>query len=132
MNPSPWPLSRFQSICNGDTSAASQVLLGESAARVLGFIVVSQVLDEGSIDNLVVATASQRRGIGHALVTAGITQLRGVGVTRCMLEVRASNGPARQLYERFGFTTDGLRKNYYRTGSGREDAYLMSLQLTAA
>ncbi|MCZ6831549.1 MAG: hypothetical protein O7F73_18545, partial [Gammaproteobacteria bacterium] len=49
---------------------------------------------------------------------------------RCLLEVRCSNGGAIALYRKHGFTEDGVRKNYYPTDGGREDALLMSLNLT--
>ena len=44
------------------------------------------------------------------------------------LEVRKSNQPAIGLYEKLGFTRDGLRKNYYENPI--EDAVLMSKRLT--
>jgi ribosomal-protein-alanine N-acetyltransferase len=37
----------------------------------------------------------------------------GQGVTRATLEVRESNRPARQLYERLGFVAAGIRHGYY-------------------
>jgi ribosomal-protein-alanine N-acetyltransferase len=61
---------------------------------------------------------------------AALRQSRGEGATHCYLEVRASNGAARGLYEKLGFLVDGVRKNYYTTPAGREDALLMSLPLT--
>ena len=36
-----------------------------------------------------------------------------LGATRALLEVRRSNGEARRLYERFGFSLAGTRRNYY-------------------
>jgi ribosomal-protein-alanine N-acetyltransferase len=51
------------------------------------------------------------------------------GVRRCLLEVRESNTAARGLYETLSFQLDGIRKNYYPTTTGREDALLMSRQL---
>jgi ribosomal-protein-alanine N-acetyltransferase len=46
-----------------------------------------------------------------------------------MLEVRASNLRAIDLYTRFGFTVDGRRKDYYLIENGREDAVLLSYQV---
>ncbi len=39
------------------------------------------------------------------------------------LEVRQSNGPAIELYERFGFRPAGLRRRYYH--DNKEDALIM-------
>ena len=68
--------------------------------------------------------------MGRLLLGAALHQSLGEGATRCYLEVRASNVAARGLYEKLGFQLDGLRKNYYTTAAGREDALLMSLSLT--
>jgi ribosomal-protein-alanine N-acetyltransferase len=46
------------------------------------------------------------------------------------LEVRASNASAIALYEKRGFAEVGLRRNYYPTAKGSEDAILMALDLT--
>jgi ribosomal-protein-alanine N-acetyltransferase len=43
------------------------------------------------------------------------------------LEVRASNGEAKKIYESLGFTTLGVRKSYY--SSPVEDAVVMVLKL---
>ncbi len=43
-----------------------------------------------------------------------------------LLEVRASNQPAMQLYKSMGFQRVGLRQEYYHDG---EDAVLMTLEL---
>ena len=45
------------------------------------------------------------------------------GADSLTLEVSAMNAPAVQMYEKFGFVVEGIRKGYYqRTG---EDAYIM-------
>ena len=49
------------------------------------------------------------------------------GMERMTLEVRVSNAPARQLYERLGFKTVGVRKGYYV--DTQEDALIMWVEL---
>ncbi len=44
------------------------------------------------------------RGLGRALVVAGLDWLAGQGLTHGMLYVEADNAPARHLYESLGFT----------------------------
>ena len=56
-------------------------------------------------------------------------QLRDEGVTRVLLEVRASNQPAIQLYQRWGFQLSSQRKGYYQDG---EDALLMHCDLSVS
>ena len=94
---------------------------------VLGYAVLSAVLDEGSLDNIAVAPHCRRQGVADALLSA----LADFGRTRLsvlFLEVRVSNLPAIALYEKHGFVPVGRRKNYYE--SPREDALLMTLALT--
>jgi len=43
--------------------------------------------------------------------------------------VRASNQAAIQLYESLEFNQVSLRRNYYPTATGREDAIIMALTL---
>ena len=46
------------------------------------------------------------------------------GIKRILLDVRCKNKAARALYEREGFTEDGIRKSFY--SNPEEDAVLMS------
>ena len=39
-----------------------------------------------------------------------------------LLETRLTNDSAIFLYEKYGFKKIGLRKNYYKTSLGKEDA----------
>ena len=45
------------------------------------------------------------------------------GIRHHTLEVRRSNEPAINLYKKFGFEEEGVRKGYYRFGG--EDALIM-------
>jgi ribosomal-protein-alanine N-acetyltransferase len=53
-----------------------------------------------------------------------------LGARRATLEVRASNGAARGLYERLGFHVAGVRRNYYT--SPVEDALILWWEAPAA
>ena len=107
---------------------AVDVLLarGEDSG-ILGYAVLSGVLDEGNLDSIAVAPAARRQGAADALLTAVLVLCRERGLVRLMLEVRASNAPAIALYEKHGFTGVGRRKSYY-TGP-REDAILMTAKI---
>ncbi|HMJ78742.1 MAG TPA: mycothiol synthase [Iamia sp.] len=50
------------------------------------------------------------RGLGRALVTAGLDRMSARGLTRALLYVDADNGPARRLYDRLGFATTRTRR----------------------
>ncbi|WP_049293839.1 ribosomal protein S18-alanine N-acetyltransferase [Franconibacter helveticus] len=100
-------------------------LQGEMAA----FAITQVVLDEATLFNIAVAPAYQRRGLGRQLLEHLISELETRGVLTLWLEVRASNVAAIALYESLGFNEATIRRNYYPTKEGREDAIIMALPL---
>ena len=125
----PWHARQFSRACNNAQPKHDHALVSGSSERLDGFIVFSQVLDEASIHNIAVHPSRQREGLGRALLESALQHMQQAGARRCLLEVRLSNAAARSLYEGRGFTLDCVRKNYYPTADGREDALLMSLEL---
>jgi len=93
------------------------------------FAITQVVLDEATLFNIAVDPAFQRRGLGRELLEHLIQTLEQRDVFTLWLEVRASNAPAIALYESLGFNEATIRRNYYPTASGREDAIVMALPL---
>ena len=87
------------------------------------------VLDEATLFNIAVDPAFQRRGLGRELLTHLIRELETRDVFTLWLEVRASNVAAIALYESLGFNEATIRRNYYPTAEGREDAIIMALPI---
>ena len=116
----PWPEELF-------SRAGERITVAEEDGTILGYIVFSSVLDEGSVDNIAVAPAHRRRGVADALLLDAAERARQNGLRVIFLEVRASNRPAAALYEKHGFAEVGRRRNYYE--KPREDAILMTLVL---
>jgi ribosomal-protein-alanine N-acetyltransferase len=106
-----------------------RVLVLEEAGSILAFAVLSTAATDVTLQNIAVQIDRRRCGLGNRLLQAALESARGRGELRCLLEVRRSNTGARQLYASAGFRVDGVRKNYYPTQGGREDALLMSLEL---
>ncbi len=100
----------------------------EGRAPLLGFAIVSQVLNEAELLDFVVSPECQGQGIGGCLLAWVIQQLRGQA-SRFYLEVRQSNAAAIGLYDAQGFIEVGVRPNYYPSHNGREDALLMAMEL---
>ena len=118
----PWSEALFQAALE-NPSVAVLLAQGEDGS-ILGYTVLSVVLDEGNLDNIAVAPGARRQGVSDALLST----LTGFGrdhLSALMLEVRASNAPAIALYEKHGFAAVGRRKNYY--DAPKEDAILMTL-----
>jgi ribosomal-protein-alanine N-acetyltransferase len=118
--PDGWSESAFeQALGNPNALIFAAVRDGE----VVGFLNGSYVLDEAELLNIAVSEKHRKSGIAGILLAAFEEELRKFGVKTVYLEVRESNAPARGLYEKHGFTQNGLRKNYYR--SPVENAVLM-------
>ena len=93
------------------------------------FAITQVVLDEATLFNIAVDPDFQRRGLGKALLEHLIDELEKRGVLTLWLEVRASNVAAIALYESLGFNEATIRRNYYPTADGREDAIIMALPI---
>lgn len=81
--------------------------------RIVGFCSFWRVLDELHINNLAVLPESRRSGVATALLRRVLEEAVRLGTRRTMLEVRRSNVPAQELYQKFGFTVSGVRSKYY-------------------
>ena len=79
--------------------------------------------------DICVAPAYQGQGIAKQLLNAFIEHGEQYQAENLFLEVRESNKPAIGLYESAGFSSMSVRKNYYPTATGNEDAILMGLTL---
>lgn len=97
--------------------------------EMVAFAITQVVLDEATLFNIAVDPAWQRRGFGKQLLEHLIAELEARGVLTLWLEVRASNKGAIALYESLGFNEATIRRNYYPTADGREDAIIMALPL---
>ncbi len=72
----------------------------------------------------------RRKGVGTALVAAGIEWARSAGSHKLTLQVWPHNEPAIKLYEKFGFEHEGyLRKQWRRRDGELWDAVTMGLVL---
>lgn len=104
--------------------------LRDGQDRLLGYFLVMLAVDEAHLLNISVAQAHQHQGLGRLLLWRAGAMARQLGMQRMLLEVRESNGHAFKVYQRYGFTEIGRRKNYYpAVNHAREGAIVMSLPL---
>jgi ribosomal-protein-alanine N-acetyltransferase len=98
-----------------------ELMLGEQATglvaiedgKLLGYVGMLCVLDEGQIVNVATHPDSRRRGVGRALMSAIEQLAKDRGIVFLSLEVRESNIAARSLYSSLGWVECGIRKNFY-------------------
>lgn len=106
-------------------SGDSLFYIAELDGRVIGYIGMSFVLDEGYIYNVAVEKSSRKKGAGSALIQTLVNYGKKNGFAFLTLEVRESNTAARSLYSSFGFIKVGERKDYY--SDPVDNAVLMTL-----
>ncbi len=91
--------------------------------RVLGYGGMWIIIDEAHITNIAVHPSYRGEGVGDNILKAMIAQCGAQRVTAMTLEVRSSNEPAKNLYKKYGFKEEGIRKAYYE--DNHEDAIIM-------
>ena len=84
---------------------------------LIGICVFQVVLDEAQINYFVVNKKFRERGFGSHLMSYLIKQCKDLNVSKLYLEVSQNNTTANKFYNRFDFSTVGIRKNYYKDGS---------------
>jgi len=92
---------------------ASSGRRAEAAPCLLGFLVARHLAPEWELENIVVAPAARRHGIGGRLLEAWLARVRETDSEAVFLEVRELNDAARSLYEKAGFQQTGRRRSYY-------------------
>lgn len=92
---------------------------------VVGFFECLIVPPEAELYDIAIDTNFQRRGLSKLLMEHFISHAKDCGCETIFLEVNSINKIAISLYEKYGFESYGIRKNYY----GENDAVLMKKSL---
>jgi len=93
------------------------------APAILGFAGMWLMFDEAHITTIGVKRSMRGRGLGELMLVHLIDQARDMGAKRLTLEVRVSNNVAQELYRKYTFKEEGVRKRYYSDDG--EDALIM-------
>jgi ribosomal-protein-alanine N-acetyltransferase len=113
----PWSVRGFRdALRRGDRGlvlVARASLPADGERGILGYCVIETAADELHVHNLAVRPELQGSGLGRRLLTLalGIGERRGSEVA--LLEVRASNRAAIDLYRSMGFVSTAVRRSYY-------------------
>lgn len=118
----PWSLD---SINNELNNPLSRYIVAQdlSTDEVIGFVGIWIIAGEGDITNIAVNSKYRNKGIASNLLLNLFEICKKFNCENITLEVRASNLPAQNLYKKFGFKKEGLRKRYY--SDNNEDAIIM-------
>ena len=105
----------------------ARYIVAEIDGKVVGYVGVWFVLDEGHITNVAVHSDYRGKKIGDKLIKELVELCKENNMSAITLEVRVSNIVAQNLYKKYGFKIGGIRKEYY--SDNKEDAMIMWSQL---
>jgi len=119
-----WPVQMF--IDELSQPETRRYLVAETSDGIVGYAGLMCIEPISDVQTIAVVPEQEGKGIGSALLAELILESRRRGAQDVLLEVRADNPRAQELYRRFGFEQIHIRPRYYRDGV---DALIMRLQL---
>ncbi|OFI40106.1 ribosomal-protein-alanine N-acetyltransferase [Arthrobacter sp. SW1] len=120
-----WPLQMF--VDELSQPETRRYVVAEADGVIVAYAGLMCVQPIADVQTIAVVPEFEGRGIGSAVLAELIAEARRRGADDVLLEVRADNPRAQQLYLRFGFEQIHIRPRYYRDGT---DALIMRLPLT--
>ncbi len=116
----PWSARDFEDLLSRSYCI---YLVAEVDGMVAGCCGMTNICNEGNIDNVVVAESFRGQGIAQKLMRELIALGESMGIEAYTLEVRVSNEVAIHVYEKMGFVSEGVRPRFYEKPT--EDALIM-------
>ena len=102
-------------------------LVAEKSGKIIGNLLAYLVVDEAEIARISVLKEERKQGTGKLLLDTLKKMCEEKAGKKLLLDVRRSNSSARTFYEKYGFTEDGVRPDFY--DEPLEDAILMSCRI---
>lgn len=93
--------------------------------KVIGFFECKIISPEAELYDIAIVKSEQGKGYSKILMNYFISLCKDLKCDTIFLEVNSMNYKAIDLYEKYGFTSYMIRKNYY----GDNDAILMKLSI---
>jgi ribosomal-protein-alanine N-acetyltransferase len=92
--------------------------------NLIGYVIAKISIYETHILNLTISEDYRQRGIATELLEMIFSKCYIVNSLNIFLEARVNNTPAIKLYEKHDFRRISIRKNYYQTSDGKQDAII--------
>ena len=112
----PWSEESFK------TAENTRFYLYFEGEKVVGYVGIYSVLDEGYITNIAVLKDHRKKGVATTLLKE-LTEKESA-LSFISLEVRESNAAAISLYTKFNFKKEGVRKAFY--SNPKEDGLILT------
>ena len=128
----PWGRVSFEDELSSQNASSYAVRSAQAdkESQIVAYAFLRRVADELHILKVAVTPALRGLGIATWFLNRCFTMGYQQGANSVYLEVRPSNIPAIELYEKLGFIEVGRRPNYYT--DSKEDALLMMKKLAKA
>lgn len=97
--------------------------LSPDTASIIGFAGLWLMVDDSHVTTIAVHPDYRGKGIGELMLSALVGISYEIGARMVTLEVRVSNAVAQNLYRKYGFKEEGIRRRYY--SDNHEDALIM-------
>lgn len=123
-----WPLDMFLAEITHPTRGYL-VLVDQADAEIIGYAGVMAVGDTADVQTIAVTPEREGQGYGSALLDFLAAEATARGAEQILLEVRADNPRAQDLYTRKGYEQIHTRRGYYNDGV---DALIMRRALTGS
>lgn len=116
----PWSLDLLKKEIGVDDFIVLQI-----GDRVVGYGSYYVTANEANLNNVAIDKFYRGKGYANLIMQKLIDKAKAANLNAMTLEVSHLNAVAISLYEKFGFKTEGRRKNYYPDNS---DALIMWLR----
>ena len=126
-----WPLDMFLAEIVHPTRGyivLETVPEGSSETEIIGYAGVMSIAETADVQTIAIAPHHEGKGYGRALLDFLTREARARGAEQILLEVRADNPRAQDLYQRNGYQQIHVRRGYYNDGV---DAIIMRKELPA-
>ncbi len=120
----PWSRQSYEEVTALDSV---ETWVARQGGELVGYALVQKVQNEMELHTFAVKPECRRMHVGERILEFLIGSARDRRINNIFLLVRTGNSPARKLYEKLGFVSVGVRRNYY--DDTREDAIVMRLAL---
>ncbi|PCI40031.1 MAG: ribosomal-protein-alanine N-acetyltransferase [Thiotrichales bacterium] len=129
---SPWSASMMRDSLRAAHNRVWGVFESVEEKQLIGYAVVSVVIDEAEVLSININNNLQHKGYGKHLVSFVIKQMMVHKVQNVFAYVRVSNKPAKSLFEKFGFKQISTREKYYPANKTAvsEDAIVFGLDIS--
>lgn len=126
-----WPLDMFLAEIVHPTRGyivLETVPEGSSETEIIGYAGVMSIAETADVQTIAIAPHHEGKGYGRTLLDFLTREARARGAEQILLEVRADNPRAQDLYQRNGYQQIHVRRGYYNDGV---DAIIMRKELAA-